>query len=60
MTLAVHADELASGDILQMHDWQLHVLMVATELATAVRTAEFDFLLHFANDDVVDVVRCAW
>jgi hypothetical protein len=55
--LTLHAGELASGDVLQMHDWQLHVLAVDSDVVTDVRTAEFDFLLHFAQDAVVDVVR---
>lgn len=54
---AVHIGELASGDILRIHDWHLHVLTVTGDIVSEVLTAEFHSLLHFAKDDVVDVVR---
>lgn len=53
--MKIPARELAVGDIFRVNDWQLHVLAVEPEVATAVRTAEFDFLLHFTSDDLVDV-----
>lgn len=53
--MKIPARELAIGDIFKVNDWQLHVLAVEREVATAVRTAEFDFLLHFTGDDLVDV-----
>lgn len=57
--MRIHAEELASGDVLQMHDWQLHVVTVDYDTATAVGTAEFDFPLHFAAGDVVDVLSAS-
>jgi hypothetical protein len=35
----------------------LHVVAVEHDVATAVATAEFDFLLHFTRTDPVDVLR---
>jgi hypothetical protein len=51
--------DLRVGDVLQVNDWQLHVISVERDLATAVLTAEFGFLLHFTGDDVVDVLKPA-
>jgi hypothetical protein len=53
--MKIPARELAIGDTFWVNDWQLHVLAVEREVATAVLTAEFDFLLHFTSDDLVDV-----
>lgn len=53
--MKIPARELAIGDIFKVNDWQLHVVAVEHEMATAVRTAEFDFLLHFTGNDLVDV-----
>ena len=48
--------ELATGDVIRVNDWQLHVVAVEHDIATAVLTAEFGFLIHFNRDDCVDVV----
>jgi hypothetical protein len=53
--MRIHARELGVGDVLAIHDWHLHVTGVEAERAVAVRTAEFDFLMHFLREDVVDV-----
>jgi hypothetical protein len=55
LVMKIPARELAIGDIFRINDWQFHVLAVEREVATAVRTAEFDFLLHFTSADLVDV-----
>jgi hypothetical protein len=54
--MRVPARELAVGDVIRINDWRLHVVAVEHEIATAVLTAEFDFLLHFARTDSVDVI----
>ena len=36
--------ELTVGDMLGLNDWQMHVIAVEHDLATAVLTAEFGFL----------------
>jgi hypothetical protein len=54
--MRIRAGELAVGDVIQVNDWRLHVVAVEHELATAVLTAEFDFLLHFTRTEPVDVV----
>jgi hypothetical protein len=54
--MKIPAGQLATGDILHVNDWHLHVIAVERELGTAVRTAEFDFLLHFTRGDTVDIV----
>ena len=48
--------ELTVGDILQLNDWQLHVVAVEHDTATAVLTDELGFLLHFLRDETVDIV----
>ena len=48
--------ELAIGDVIRVNDWQLHVVAVEHDIATAVLTTEFGFLLHFTRDDCVDIV----
>ena len=48
--------ELTVGDILRLNDWQMHVTAVEHDLATAVLTSEFGFLLHFTRDQTVDIV----
>jgi hypothetical protein len=55
--MRIHARELAVGDVLVLHDWRLHVVAVEHEHTIGVLTAEFDLLIHFADDDVVDVHR---
>jgi hypothetical protein len=47
--------ELTVGDILRLNDWQLHVIAVDHDLATAVLTSEFGFLIHFTRDQTVDI-----
>ncbi|MCW2522230.1 MAG: hypothetical protein JWO63_565 [Frankiales bacterium] len=54
--MRIHAHDLAIGDVLQLHDWRLHITAVEHERATAVLTAEFASLLHFTRDDWVEVV----
>jgi hypothetical protein len=54
--MRIPARELAVGDVIRLNDWRLHVVAVEHDLATAVLTAEFDFLLHFTRTDPVDVV----
>jgi hypothetical protein len=54
--MRIPARELTVGDVMRVNDWRLRVVAVEHDLATAVLTAEFDFLLHFARDDSVDVV----
>lgn len=53
--MKIYARNLAVGDVLHLHDWTLHVVGVERELAIGVVTAEFDFLIHFARNEVVDV-----
>jgi hypothetical protein len=55
--MKIRAGDLTTGDVLHLNDWRLHVLAVEPEVAVAVLTAEFDFLLHFARHDVVNVER---
>jgi hypothetical protein len=57
--MKIPAAQLATGDILHVNDWHLHVIAVERDLGTAVRTAEFDFLLHFTRDDTVEVITTA-
>jgi hypothetical protein len=57
--MRIHARDLAAGDILALNDWRLHVLAVEHERAVGVRTAEFDFLIHFLTDDIVNVRAAA-
>jgi hypothetical protein len=53
--MRIHARDLAAGDILALNDWRLHVLAVEQEREVGVRTAEFDFLIHFLKDEIVNV-----
>ena len=53
--MRIRASELTVGDVMQLNDWQLHVLAIEREVGTAVLTAEFDFLLHFTGADLVQV-----
>ncbi len=53
--MRIHARDLAVGDILQVNDWQLHTVGIERDNAVAVLTAEFDFVIHFGQDDVVTV-----
>ncbi len=54
--MRIPARDLTIGDVLLVNDWQLHVTAVEHEMATAILTSEFKFLLHFMRDDLVDVV----
>jgi hypothetical protein len=54
--MKIPAGQLATGDILHVNDWHLHVTAIERDLGTAVRTAEFDFLLHFTRDETVNIV----
>jgi hypothetical protein len=49
------AGELAVGDVLQINDWHLQVINIERDRAIAVLTAEFAFLIHFAQEDLVTV-----
>jgi hypothetical protein len=53
--MRIPARDLAVGDVLQINDWYLHVIKVERDQAMAVLTAEFDFLIHFAPEDIVQV-----
>ena len=53
--MRIYARDLAVGDVFQVNDWRLHVIAVERDTAAAVLTAEFEFLLHFTSDDLVDV-----
>lgn len=53
--MRIHAEDLTAGDILVLHDWRLHVVEVVHDRAIAVLTAEFNFLLHFVRNEVVQV-----
>ena len=55
--MRVLANELRVGDAIRIHDWSLRIVAVESGLCTAVRTAEFDFYLHFDARDCVDVAR---
>jgi hypothetical protein len=57
--MRIHARDLAVGNILQVNDWQLHILRIERDNAVAVLTAEFGFLIHFGRDDFVTVQACA-
>jgi hypothetical protein len=57
--MRIHARDLAAGDILQVNDWQLHIVRIERDNAVAVLTAELGFLIHFCQDDVVTVHACA-
>jgi hypothetical protein len=54
--MRIHARDVAVGDILQMNDWQLHIVQIERDNAVvAVLTAELGFLIHFCQDDIVTV-----
>ena len=53
--MRIPARDLAIGDVLQINDWQLHVINIERDQGMAVLTAEFDFLIHFAPEDIVQV-----
>lgn len=49
------ARDLVVGNILRVNDWTLHIIRIERERGVAVLTAEFQFLMHFALDDVVTI-----
>ena len=53
--MRIPARDLTVGDTLQLNDWHLHIIRIERDKAVAVLTAEFGFLIHFAQDDVVTV-----
>jgi hypothetical protein len=53
--MRIHAEDLAVGDILVLHDWNLHIIEVERDRAVTVLTAEFGFSLHFVRNEAVDV-----
>jgi hypothetical protein len=53
--MRIRARDLAVGDVLHINDWHLHVITIERDQATAVLTAEFAFLIHFAQEDLVTV-----
>jgi hypothetical protein len=55
--MRVLSSELGVGDTIRVNDWNLHVVAVEAGLCTGVRTAEFDFLLHFHAQERLDIVR---
>jgi glycogen synthase len=53
--MRIRARDLAVGDIVHINDWHLHVIHIERDRATAVLTAEFAFLIHFAQEDLLTV-----
>lgn len=53
--MRIHARDIAVGDILQINDWQLHIVRIERDNAIAVLTAEFRFLIHLGQDDLLTV-----
>jgi hypothetical protein len=53
--MRIRAEDLAVGDMLVLHDWNLHIIEVERGRAVSVLTAEFGFLLHFLRNEAVDV-----
>lgn len=53
--MKIRAQDLQAGDVVTLHDWNLHVIHVDCDRAVAVLTAEFDFLIHFLRDELVSV-----
>jgi hypothetical protein len=53
--MEIRAQDLRADDVIALHDWSLHVIHVEHDLAVAVLTVEFDFLLHFSRDELVSV-----
>jgi hypothetical protein len=52
----VQARDLHPGDVLQQHDWPLHVREVTLSLAAVtVAVTEFEFPLHYAADAEVQL-----
>jgi hypothetical protein len=57
--MRIQARDAVAGDVLHLNGWQLHAIRIEHDKAVAVLTAEFGFLIHFAQDDVVPVEACA-
>jgi hypothetical protein len=55
--MKIRAQDLQAGDVVAMHDWNLHVIHVERDRAVAVLTAEFGFPIHFLLDELVSVRR---
>jgi hypothetical protein len=53
--MRIHPRDLAAGDVLALNDWRLHVVAVEYDNAVGVRTTEFGFLIHFLNDEIVEI-----
>jgi hypothetical protein len=53
--MRIQARDLAAGDVVAVHDWNLHVIDIERDRAVAVLTAEFDCLIHFLSDELVNV-----
>jgi hypothetical protein len=53
--MKIRAQDLALGDILELNDWNLHVVAVERDRAVAILTEEFDFLIHFPRDTAVSI-----
>jgi hypothetical protein len=52
----VKARDLHPGDIVQQHDWSLHVCEVQIgQAVVAVTVTEFGFQLHYAADEMLHV-----
>jgi hypothetical protein len=50
----VKAGDLRPGDIMQQHDWSLHVRKVdVSREVVEVTVTEFEFQLHYAADEQV-------
>jgi len=53
----IPARELHPGDILQQHDWPLHVCAVTLDpVLVTIAVTEFGFPLHYAADAEVQVL----
>jgi hypothetical protein len=57
--MRIQARDVAVGDILQINDWQLHIVRIERDNSVAVLTAELGFLIHFGQDDIVTVQASA-
>jgi hypothetical protein len=53
--MRIRARDLVVGDVLALNDWNLHVIGVERDKAVAVLMAEFDFLIHFSSEQIVNV-----
>ena len=53
--MRIPARDLVVGDVLDINDWHLHVINIERDQGMAVLTAEFAFLIHFTQQDLVIV-----